>query len=60
MKLDEEALQTAIRKVRKLRLVDHVPIKDSPPPAITFKAVMESGLGACTRMRRSNTSCAVS
>ena len=45
MKLDEQALETAIRKVRKLRMVDHVPIKDSPPPALTFKAIMERGLG---------------
>lgn len=44
-KINEDALQAAIRKVRKLRLVDHVPINDAAPPAITFKAIMERGLG---------------
>jgi len=42
---NDAALAEAIRKVRKLRLVDHVPIKDSPPPAVTFLAVMQQGLG---------------
>lgn len=43
--INEDVLESAITKVRKLRLVDHVPIKDSAPPAITFKAIMERGLG---------------
>lgn len=43
--IDDAALATAIKKVRKLRLVDHIPIKDSPPPAITFLGVMQRGLG---------------
>lgn len=45
IKIDEGAFQSAIRKVRKLRMVDHIPVKDSPPPALTFKAIMERGLG---------------
>lgn len=43
--INDVALANAIRKIRKLRLIDHVPIKDSPPPAVTFLAVMQSGLG---------------
>lgn len=43
--IDDAALATAIKKVRKLRLIDHVPIKDTPPPAVTFLAVMQRGLG---------------
>ncbi|HJU06472.1 MAG TPA: hypothetical protein VJ692_15095 [Nitrospiraceae bacterium] len=43
--MNEAALQEAIRKLRKLRMVDHIPMKDSPPPAITFKGIMERGLG---------------
>lgn len=45
--MDDAALATAIQKIRKLRLIDHVPIKDSPPPAVTFLAVMKAGLGGC-------------
>lgn len=45
--INDAALATAIQKMRKLRLIDHVPIKDSPPPAVTFLAVMKSGLGGC-------------
>jgi hypothetical protein len=43
-KVDDAALATAIKKIRKLRLIDHVAIKDSPPPAITFLAIMKKGL----------------
>jgi hypothetical protein len=43
--INDAALAIAIKKIRKLRLIDHVPIKDSPPPAVTFLAVMQSGLG---------------
>ncbi len=43
--INDAALAQAIQKIRKLRLVDHVPIKDSPPPAVTFLAVMKTGLG---------------
>jgi hypothetical protein len=43
--IDDAALAIAIKKIRKLRLIDHVPIKDSPPPAVTFLGVMQSGLG---------------
>jgi hypothetical protein len=45
--MNDAALAVAIKKIRKLRLIDHVPIKDSPPPAVTFLAVMQSGLGGC-------------
>lgn len=44
-KINEDALEEAIRKIRKLRLVDHVPIMDSAPPAVTFVAIMRQGLG---------------
>lgn len=47
VKIDDVALAAAIAKIRKLRLIDHVPIKDSPPPAVTFLAVMKAGLGGC-------------
>jgi hypothetical protein len=43
--INDAAFAIAIKKIRKLRLIDHVPIKDSTPPAITFLAVMQSGLG---------------
>ena len=43
--IDDAALAQAIKKVRKLRLIDHVPIKDSAPPAVTFLGVMQRGLG---------------
>lgn len=43
--INDAALSEAIQKMRKLRLVDHIPIKDSPPPAVTFLAVMKRGLG---------------
>ncbi len=43
--MNDAALAEAIRKIRKLRLVDHVPIKDSAPPAITVLGVMQRGLG---------------
>ncbi len=45
MKIDESAFQIALLKLRKLRMVDHVPIKDAAPPALTFKAIMQAGLG---------------
>jgi hypothetical protein len=45
--IDDAALAQAIKKVRKLRLIDHTPIMDEAPPAITFLAVMKSGLGGC-------------
>jgi len=45
MKVNEDAYERALAKVRKLRLLDHVPIMDKAPPAVTFKAVMERGLG---------------
>jgi hypothetical protein len=45
MRPDKAALAEAVRKVRKLRLVDHFPIKDVAPPSITFLAVMQTGLG---------------
>ena len=44
-KINEDALQEAVRKVRKLRLIDHAPIKDTAPPAVTFVAIMRQGLG---------------
>jgi len=44
-KINEEALEEAIRKIRKLRLFDHTPIKDTAPPAVTFVAIMRQGLG---------------
>lgn len=47
VKIDDAALAVAIGKMRKLRLIDHVPIKDSSPPAVTFLAVMKQGLGGC-------------
>lgn len=43
--INDAALAQAIQKIRKLRLVDHVPVKDSPPPALTFLAIMKRGLG---------------
>lgn len=43
--IDDAALATAIKKMRKLRLIDHVPIKDAAPPAVTFLGVMQRGLG---------------
>jgi hypothetical protein len=45
--IDDAALAGAIKKMRKLRLVDHVPVKDAPPPSITFLSVMKTGLGGC-------------
>ena len=45
MKVNEHAYESALAKVRKLRLLDHVPLMDAAPPAVTFKAVMERGLG---------------
>jgi hypothetical protein len=45
MKPDKAALAETVRKMRKLRLLDHVAIKDTAPPAVTFLAVMQSGLG---------------
>jgi len=45
MKVNEDAYEIALAKVRKLRLLDHVPLMDKAPPAVTFKAVMERGLG---------------
>ena len=45
MKVNEDAYESALAKVRKLRLLDHVPLMDKAPPAVTFKAVMERGLG---------------
>lgn len=45
--IHDAALAEAIKKMRKLRLIDHVAIKDSPPPAVTFLAVMQKGLGGC-------------
>lgn len=45
VKINEEALEAAIRKIRKLRLIDHTPIKDAAPPAVTFVAIMRQGLG---------------
>jgi hypothetical protein len=44
-KINDAALAIAIQKIRKLRLLDYVPIKDSPPPAVSFLAVMKSSLG---------------
>lgn len=44
--MNEEALAIAIKKVRKLRMVGHVAVKDAAPPAITVLALMKSGLGA--------------
>jgi hypothetical protein len=44
-KINEEALEAAVKKIRKLRLVDHTPIMDSAPPAVTFVAIMRQGLG---------------
>lgn len=43
--MNDEALAIAIKKVRKLRMVGHVAVKDAAPPAITFLAIMKSGLG---------------
>jgi len=43
--INDASLAQAIKQIRKLRLIDHVPIKDSPPPAVTFLAVMQKGLG---------------
>lgn len=45
--IDDAALASAIKKIRKLRLVDHIPLMDAAPPAITFLAAMKSGLGGC-------------
>lgn len=45
--VDDAALATAIKKIRKLRLIDHTPIMDEAPPSITFLAVMKSGMGGC-------------
>lgn len=45
--IDDAALAQAIKKVRKLRLIDHTPLMDEAPPAVTFLAVMKSGLGGC-------------
>jgi hypothetical protein len=44
-KINEEALEAAVKKIRKLRLVDHTPIMDTAPPAVTFVAIMRQGLG---------------
>jgi hypothetical protein len=43
--MNDEALAIAIKKVRKLRMVGHVAVKDAAPPALTFLAIMKSGLG---------------
>ena len=43
--MNDAALAIAIKKMRKLRLVDHVSVKDAAPPAITFLAIMKTGLG---------------
>jgi len=43
--IDDARLAEAIKKMRKLRLVDSIPIKDAGPPATTFLAVMQKGLG---------------
>jgi hypothetical protein len=45
MKIDDAALAEAIKKIRKLRLIDHVPLLDEAPPAVTFLGVMKQGLG---------------
>lgn len=44
-KIDDAALAEAIKKMRKLRLIDHVAIKDAAPPTVTFLAAMKTGLG---------------
>ena len=43
--MNEEAFAIAIKKVRTLRMVGHVAVKDAAPPAITVLALMKSGLG---------------
>jgi hypothetical protein len=43
--IDDARLAEAIKKMRKLRLVDSIPIKDAGPPAKPFLAVMKQGLG---------------
>lgn len=45
MSINDAALAGAIKKMRKLRLIDHVAIKDEAPPALTFLAIMQRGLG---------------
>lgn len=45
--MNDAALAQAIKKIRKLRLIDHVPLMDEAPPAVTFLAVMKSGMGGC-------------
>lgn len=46
-KVDDQALAAAIKKIRKLRLIDHVAIMDDAPPAVTMLGVMQHGLGGC-------------
>lgn len=45
--INDAALAEAIKKIRKLRLIDHTPLMEEAPPAVTFLAVMKSGLGGC-------------
>lgn len=45
LKINEQALKEAARKLRKLRLTDNIPLMDAAPPSETVKSVFKTGLG---------------